>query len=326
MQAQPVRSENRVVSLDNQISTHAQSLWEEVPCNLCESQSHKVKFQGTTDPDMKKLLTSYSASGNFISKETLVECSDCGLIYTSPRLRKDLILKSYTETEDPTYVSQSEGRIKSFERCLDAVNEFKKGGSILDIGAAAGFFLKVAKERGWRTYGIEPSKYLSDYGNKNYGVNITCGTLESAPAPKEKLDCITLWDVLEHTFDPKQVLKTCNSYLKDDGIVVINYPNIGNLMAKLAGKNYWFILSVHLYYFVPKTIKAMLEASGFEVVSSKPHFQWLQLGYLTYRLEAYLPKPAKLMGKLFKSLSVENVLIPYFAAQTRVIARKVRSV
>jgi len=326
MQAQAVRSTSNVVSLDNLNTDSSATLWEEVSCNLCGSQNSKVKYQGTTDPDMEKLITSYSASGNFVSKETLVECSDCGLIYTSPRLRKDLILKSYTEAEDPTYVSQADGRIKSFERCLDAVEEFKKGGSILDIGAAAGFFLKVAKERGWRTYGIEPSKYLSDYGNKNYGVNITCGTLDSAPAPKEKLDCITLWDVLEHTFDPKQVLKTCNSYLKEDGIVVINYPNIGNLMAKMAGKNYWFILSVHLYYFVPKTIKAMLESAGFEVVSSKPHFQWLQLGYLTYRLEAYLPKPAKLMGKLFKTLSVDQTLIPYFAAQTRVIARKVRSV
>jgi len=326
MQAQAVRSTSNVVSLDNLNTDSSATLWEEVSCNLCGSRNSKVKYQGTTDPDMEKLITSYSASGNFVSKETLVECSDCGLIYTSPRLRKDLILKSYTEAEDPTYVSQADGRIKSFERCLDAVEEFKKGGSILDIGAAAGFFLKVAKERGWRTYGIEPSKYLSDYGNKNYGVNITCGTLDSAPAPKEKLDCITLWDVLEHTFDPKQVLKTCNSYLKEDGIVVINYPNIGNLMAKMAGKNYWFILSVHLYYFVPKTIKAMLESAGFEVVSSKPHFQWLQLGYLTYRLEAYLPKPAKLMGKLFKTLSVDQTLIPYFAAQTRVIARKVRSV
>lgn len=324
--AQSNTATNRDSFVKSNHSSHSQSLWEEVPCNLCASRSSKVKYQGTTNPDTEKLLTSYSASGNFVSKETLVECLDCGLIYTSPRLRKDLILKSYTEAEDPTYVSQADGRIKSFERCLDAVEEFKKSGSILDIGAAAGFFLKVAKGRGWRTYGIEPSKYLSDYGNQNYGVNITCGTLESAPAPKEKLDCITLWDVLEHTFNPKQVLKTCNSYLKEDGIVVINYPNIGNLLAKMAGKNYWFILSVHLYYFVPKTIKAMLEATGFEVVSSKPHFQWLQLGYLTYRLEAYLPKPAKWMGKVFKKLSVDQILIPYFAAQTRVIARKVRSV
>jgi len=302
------------------------SLWETVPCNLCGSHKAKVKYEGTTDPDTEKLLKSYSASGNFISQETIVECEDCGLIFTSPRLNRELILKSYTETEDPTYVSQAKGRILSFQQCLKAVEKYVRQGTVLDVGAAAGFFLKVAKDKGWKTFGIEPSKYLSDYGNAQYGVGITCGTVETVPALPEKVDVVTLWDVLEHTFDPKDVLKRCNRYLKDSGYIVVNYPNIGNWMARLAGRKYWFILSVHLYYFVPRTIAKMLSEAGFEVVSSKPHFQWLEFGYLAYRLEAYLPAPAKLLGKCLKLLGLDKMLIPYFAAQTRVIAKKVRNV
>lgn len=302
------------------------SLWETVSCNLCGSEKTKVKYQGTTDPDTEKLLKSYSASGNFVSEETLVECVDCGLIYTSPRLRQDLILKGYTDAEDPTYVSQARGRILSFQQCLKSVQKYVKNGVVLDVGAAAGFFLKVAKDNGWKTYGIEPSKYLSDYGNSQYGVGITCGTVETVPTLPEPMDVVTLWDVLEHTFDPKDVLKRCNRYLKDGGVVVVNYPNIGNWMARLAGKKYWFILSVHLYYFVPKTIEKLLNQAGFEVVSSRPHFQWLEFGYLAYRLEAYLPGPAKLLGKCLKKLGLDKTLIPYFAAQTRVIAKKVRNV
>ncbi|NBV49718.1 class I SAM-dependent methyltransferase [bacterium] len=301
-------------------------LWEEVPCNLCGSKNAQVKYQGTTDPDTEKLLRSYSASGNFVSNETLVECNDCGLIYTSPRLHQDLILKGYTEAEDPTYVSQAKGRILSFGQCLKAVEKFVRQGRVLDVGAAAGFFLKVAKDKGWKTYGIEPSKFLSDFGNKNYDVNITCGTVETVTSFPEKMDVVTLWDVLEHTFDPKDVLKRCNRYLKEGGYVVVNYPNIGNWMARLAGRHYWFILSVHLYYFVPKTIQRMLEETGFSVVSSRPHFQWLELGYLVYRLEAYLPGPARWFGKLVNVLGLNKVLVPYFAAQTRVIARKVEAV
>lgn len=301
-------------------------IWEDVPCNLCGSNEATVKYQGTTDPDMQNLLRSYCASGNFISKETLVECNNCRLIYTSPRLNRDLILKGYTETEDPTYVSQARGRILSFGQCLKAVQKYVQRGVVLDVGAAAGFFLKVAKDHGWKTYGIEPSKFLSEFGNKNYGVGITCGTVETVPFFPEKMDVVTLWDVLEHTFDPKDVLKRCNRYLKDGGYIVVNYPNIGNWMARLAGRKYWFILSVHLYYFVPTTIKRMLEVAGFEVVSSRPHFQWLEVGYLVYRLEAYLPRAAKAMGKILKMCGLEKTLIPYFAAQTRVIAKKVRAV
>ena len=317
---------HEVVRREPSGNSNQTALWETVPCNLCGSENRKVKFKGTTDPDAEKLLRSYCASGNFVSEETLVECADCSLIYTSPRLRRDLILKSYAESEDPTYVSQAAGRIKSFARCLRAVSKFQGTGWILDIGAAAGFFLKVAKEAGWKTHGIEPSRYLSNFGNRHYDVNIECGTIETVPKFPESMDVVTLWDVLEHTFDPKDVVARCNGYLRTGGYLVINYPNMGNWLAKLAGRKYWFILSVHLYYFVPKTIARLLEENGFEVVEDAPHYQWLQLGYLVYRMEAYFPKMAKLAGKLIKALGLFETLVPYFAAQTRVVARKVAEV
>lgn len=306
---------------------HNQStpIWEEVPCNLCGARDARIKYAGTKDRDMATLLVSYKASGNLFFKETLVECNRCSLVFTSPRLRKDLILKSYAESEDPAYVSQASGRMKSFEWSLTAIERIKKGSRVLDIGAASGFFLKVAKDRGWKTYGIEPSRYLSDLGNERYGVNIRCGDIETVTL-SEKVDVVTLWDVLEHTLDPKEVLTRCNRFLKDGGLVVINYPNIGSWMARLAGRHFWFIISAHLYYFTPKTIAAMLAASGFEVISSRPHFQWLSLGYLICRAEIYSPRIAKAIGRLVDKLGLSSIVIPYFAAQTRVIARKVKPV
>jgi len=98
----------------------------------------------------------------------------------------------------------------------------------------------------------------------------------------------------------------------------------------LDGPTGWPKILVYLvgtsFLFVPKTIENLLDATGFEVVEDAPHYQWLQLSDLMYRLEAYLPAPAKLMGKIVKALGLGEMLIPYFAAQTRVIARKVREV
>lgn len=301
-------------------------LWERVPCNLCGSWDFRIKYAGTTDIETEKMLRAYNASSSFISSERLVECERCGLIFTSPRLRRDLILKSYQESEDPVYVSQSDGRIKSFANSLRRITRYEPMGRVLDIGAAAGFFLKVAKERGWQTYGIEPSRYLSNFGNQHYKVNIQCGTVESVTRLPHLMDVVTLWDVLEHTFDPMDTLARCNRYLRDGGLIVINYPNIANWMAKLAGRRYWFILSVHLYYFTPATIAEMLKRNGFRVVESGPHFQYLQLGYLVQRLEVYAPKTAHWLQKAVKLLGLKNLLIPYFAAQSRVIAKKVTDV
>ena len=305
-------------------SSETKTLWEEVPCNLCGSEKFHVKYRGTTDSDSEKLLKSFHASGNFVSQETIVECEECGLVYTSPRLRQDIILKGYTENEDETYVSQAKGRINTFEKSVKAIEKYAEPGKILDVGAAAGFFLKAAKDKGWTTYGIEPSKYLSDWGNKQYDVNIKRGTLDSVKSFDGPMDVVTLWDVLEHTLDPKAALQQCNRLLAKGGLVVINYPNIGNWMARLAGRRYWFILTVHLYYFVPETIEHMLQETGFEVVDHAPHFQTLELGYLLYRLEAYLPGPAQFMGKIAKALGVSQWLIPYYAAQSRVMAAKVQ--
>ena len=206
---------------------------------------------------------------------------------------------------------------------MQKISRYQSVGRILDIGAAAGFFLKVAKDRGWETYGIEPSRYLSEFGNKHYKANIHCGTVEDITRFPQQMDVVTLWDVLEHTFDPMDTLARCNRYLRPGGLIAVNYPNIGNWMARLAGRRYWFILSVHLYYFTPITIAEMLRRNGFAVVSSTPHFQTLQLGYLLYRLEAYTPRLAKGLQKIAKALGLEKILIPYFAAQTCTIAKKV---
>lgn len=299
-------------------------IWETVPCNLCGSTDVTTRYQGTTDHDTETMIRSYSASGNFISEETLVECRQCSLVFTSPRLKRDLILRGYVENEDPNYVSQASGRIRSFEGCLKQVERFAQVGTILDVGAAAGFFLKVAKDKGWVTFGIEPSKFLADFGNRNYGVNVFCGTLEDSPKWRHQMDVVTLWDVLEHTFDPRDTLVRCNRYLKPNGHIVVNYPDIGSVLAKLAGRKWWFIISVHLYYFTPKTIAKLLAETGFEVVETGPHFQSLDLGYLLYRLEAYFPRLAKLASRVASALGLSKMLIPYYAAQTRVIARKTR--
>ena len=60
MQATQVnRTENSLGAVNPFQNNSSQSLWEDVSCNLCGSRSSKVKYQGTTDPDTQKLLTSY---------------------------------------------------------------------------------------------------------------------------------------------------------------------------------------------------------------------------------------------------------------------------
>ena len=47
---------------------------------------------------------------------------------------------------------------------------------------------------------------------------------------------VTLWDVIEHTPDPKAVLERCATLLKPGGVLVVNYPDTAaGLPARSAG-------------------------------------------------------------------------------------------
>ena len=70
----------------------------------------------------------------------------------------------------------------------------------------------------------------------------------------------------------------------------------------------------------------MLNATGFEVIKIKKHFQKLNLGYLVYRMQAYNKFLYKI-GNVFVNLfHLNNVLIPYWLGQTLVLARKKQKV
>src|SRR3990167_10873395 len=70
--------------------------------------------------------------------------------------------------------------------------------------------------------GIEPSKHYVDICEKK-GFKTYHSTIEDFK-PKEKFDWALFFDILEHVKNPKEVLKKCNSLLKNDGKVFINIP------------------------------------------------------------------------------------------------------
>jgi 2-polyprenyl-3-methyl-5-hydroxy-6-metoxy-1,4-benzoquinol methylase len=297
---------------------------KEVKCNLCGGEHYKVVHSGLKDDGSISLEKVYASSSNIVGNDRIVQCNECSLKYVTPQLDSKDLITAYSKGSDEQFVSQNKWRMITFKKCLNEVEKATKGekGKILDIGTAGGAFLKVAKDSGWDAYGIEPNKWLCNWCNENYGIKIQNGTLESTNYKPKTFDVITLWDVLEHVPDPTDTLKRCKELLKDDGIIVVNYPDIGSLPAKLMGSKWVFLLSVHLWYFTPKTMKKMFIKNGFEPIKFKNHWQTLSLGYLIYRMEAYSKSLSNLGKNLVKRLRLENVSIPYWLGQTLAIAKK----
>ena len=193
---------------------------------------------------------------------------------------------------------------------------------MLDIGAAAGMFVKVAQDAGYEACGVEPSVWMSNFAKERYGVTVFPGVLEDARFDDASFDIVTMWDVLEHVPDPMATLREVKRILKPGGFLVVNYPRIDDPLAKIFGRKWWFLLSVHLFYFTPKTLLSYMEKLGFEKIAHRPHFQKLSYDYLVERLSVYSRFLAKAAKMLYIIPGFKKILIPYFASQYLMILRK----
>ena len=100
----------------------------------------------------------------------------------------------------------------------------------------------------------------------------------------------------------------------------MNYPDRGSWLARLLGRRWPFLSSVHLYYFTRKTIARLLEQQGFEVVEMRPHVQRLELDYLLSRGAVVSEALSKTSRAVARTLGLSQRQAPYWIGQTFVAA------
>jgi len=308
----------------SQPSAHSQL--ESVPCFLCGADDYDVVYEAQYDREKDvDLVQKFRASGDELLIDQLVKCRGCGFQYVNPRLRGDLILSGYTEGDDPTYVSQLQARERTFAASLDEIERAAGGpGRLLDIGTAAAAFVAAARARGWQAEGCEPNKWLAEWGARHYGLTIRQGSVFEQDYEDGSFDVVTLWDVIEHTLNPREMLERCFRLLKPGGILVVNYPDIGSWIARALGRNWLFLTSVHLYYFDRGTIGRMLEATGFRVETVRPHWQRLELDYILFRGSVLSRALSQGSRRIASLVGAGKSQVPYWLGQTFVIARRTR--
>jgi SAM-dependent methyltransferase len=307
------------------------SLLETIVCPLCGEASYEVvkpsKYAGAVSAD--ELRAAYSGSSSHKLLDQVVRCRSCSLHYVNPRPAAELVIEGYASAEDATFVAQNDQRIHSFQQVLRKVLKFAglKDGSgkrYLDVGCAGGASLVAARSLGFESVGVEPSRWMADYGRKTYGVDIRDGVLEPDMFPPGSFDVITLWDVLEHIPEPRPLLERVGELLRPDGVFLVSYPDFRSIMGRILGDRWPFWLSVHLLYYDRTTIARQLAVCGFRVDRYLPYWMTLRLGYVVERATPYIP-PLKALGGLLRVTGVGRLPFTYTVGQTIVLARKAAS-
>jgi 2-polyprenyl-3-methyl-5-hydroxy-6-metoxy-1,4-benzoquinol methylase len=225
-------------------------------------------------------------------------CRVCGLRYRQPFPSAEEIERMYTDSsylssayfagQTDTTVDPKRPELAIYREGLDWLDRHSgvdkaDGGTLLDVGAGTGFFLQLARERGWAVSGVEISATHVEEGQRRFGVEVLHGDFSTMDLPRAAFDVITMWDLLEHVEAPGETLAKARGLLKPDGHLVIFTIDSDSLFNRLAGVGYHMTRGVmkraiellydkrHNFYFTSRSLETLLEQERFEIRHRKSH-------------------------------------------------------
>lgn len=234
-------------------------------CPLCNSSDSKFYIKPYHWRKTKKQFT-------------VVECNKCAHLYT-----KDAPLESdiaaYYDSE--TYISHTDSKKTVFDKIYNVVKQYMLAqkwkwmrphvprGTIVDYGAGTGSFVHFIKQLGREAYGYEIAKTGRETAKKLYNVEL------DEPEELDKIEenniaAFTMWHVLEHIYNPGELINKIHKKLKKDGLLVVAVPNPNSWDAKNY-KEHWaaWDVPIHISHFKPKVIIEWMEKLGFQCVQTK---------------------------------------------------------
>ena len=199
------------------------------------------------------------------------ECATCEHLYAKHNFKiKKLYSKQYLDltyknekgldkrfkyiTRLPVGLSDNKGRAKRIDEFFKKTKKLQ----LLDIGSGLGVFLYEMRKRNWKVNGIEMDIRYSDYCKKKHNLNV-CKKNLSKFQTKKKFDLISFNKILEHVNYPQKLLRLAKKFLKKDGIIYIEVPDV---YAKIGGKFRDEFCLDHLHIFSLSSLEIIVSRSS----------------------------------------------------------------
>jgi len=183
-------------------------------CRLCGAKSSKQYYVAPVE-----------------NKPCYDQCRFCGLIWLEERFAVPDVTEHYDVAYyQEGYMGQSDAyarahyayRIADLKRLHPASR-----GTLLEIGAAAGDFLALARNHGWQVSGIELSARGVHAAQEKHGLYLFKGTIAEFAQQYNSttFDAVVAYHVLEHMPDPFLALRKMQQMLKHGGYCIVELPN-----------------------------------------------------------------------------------------------------
>jgi len=213
-------------------------------------------------------------------QRSLYTCLRCQLIYVLPWPKKSTIQQLYQDEyfqlgKDKKkilgyrdYKKQERFLIPYFRKKLGLIDKLMGGkkGKLLDIGCALGHFLELAKKESWEVTGLDISDYSIREVRKK-GIMAVKGPLVQARLKSSSFGVVTLFQTLEHDYDPLGLLDEIKRILKPGGLLVLTVPDQKNILARILGKKWHgWQTEGHLIWFDSQNLEFALKKAGFSKI------------------------------------------------------------
>ncbi len=291
-----------------------------IHCPICgEKNKFKVRFSEKFEIE----------SLEFVGRKTpdhmhfrVVQCVDCGLVYSNPIIPENKIMQLYRQSqfiEEPQLKNMVADYLGQFEKMQHFIHE---KGRLLEIGCADGFFLNKIKKYGFKeVWGIEPSRGAYNNAPSFLQNRIKNTELKEGIFPGEYFDAVCFFQVFDHIVKPNQFLQIVYQYLKKGGILLAIHHDIKSFLPMvLRDKASTYDIS-HIHLWDKKTMRKILEKNGFEVCCIKNIANRYQLDHVM----RMLPLPIffkKLLRTFLKLTKLSNVSLKLSVENMISVARK----
>jgi 2-polyprenyl-3-methyl-5-hydroxy-6-metoxy-1,4-benzoquinol methylase len=235
------------------------------------------------------------AAGRLFEKDghAIVRCPSCGLVYRASVPSRSELDAIYDESyfggagdADRTgyldYVGDADAHRANARRRLHHLATFVDVGRLLDVGCAAGFFVEEAGRAGWSAAGVDVSRAMVDWGIANLGADLRVGTLDDVAI--RNVDCVTMWDYIEHAVDPRRDVESAYRRLRPGGALALSTGDAGALLPRLSLRR-WHLMTPehHNFFFTRETLGRLVRSAGFEIIDVAYPSSVYPLRYLAHK-------------------------------------------
>lgn len=223
-----------------------------------------------------------SSTSGYSVQAQRVRCKSCSLVFSNPQASEARLEHFYQHVYFSqndlkgryfSASSEAELRLKADEE-LDSIEQaLPTKGRLIDVGAAAGYFLLQARLRGWDVEGIEMSAKAAAAARRQ-GLRMHVARLEDLRLGR-RFDALHCAHTIEHVKDPIDFCRRLGKLVKPGGRLLLEVPNrqalwpqLWHYGARLRGQAAPLTYAKeHTFDFSPKTFRRTLEAAGLKVLA-----------------------------------------------------------